>query len=264
MFLKISAAISQGDLGYLLHKNPARLHTFELPFGKGYVFYPHAQENPAAQAALLLDVDPIGLVRGRGNGEGSLDQYVNDRPYAASSFLSVALSRIFGTAMSGKSKERQSLADSPIAWEATIAAAPCRGGDAFLRSLFEPLGYQVYAEQHPLDAQFPEWGEGPYFTFRITANTRLQDLLTHIYVLVPVLDAGKHYWVGNDEVEKLLRKGEGWLAGHPQREAIATRYLRFDRRLAREALARLTAEEEDDPEESRSRTLRKSWSSKRL
>ncbi|MCW5980607.1 MAG: 3' terminal RNA ribose 2'-O-methyltransferase Hen1 [Bryobacteraceae bacterium] len=249
MLLKIGAAVSGEDLGYLLHKNPARAHAFDLAFGKAHVFYTRLGEDHA-EAALLLDVDPIGLVRSgrQTGGEGALDHYVNDRPYAASSFLSVALSRVFGTAMSGKSKERQELADQPLDLEATIAALPCQDGEAFLRSLFEPLGYAVSAERHPLDEQFPEWGDGPYWTARIQGRARLRDLLTHIYVLVPALDAEKHYWVGPDEVEKLLRKGEGWLASHPRKEAIAAGYLRYDRTLIRDALARLVDEDSGDPE----------------
>jgi len=241
--------MSGADLGYILLKNPSHLHTFELPFGKAHVFYPELMPD-RAQAALLIDVDLVGLVRGRsrGTGEGSLDQYVNDRPYAASSLLSVAIARVFGTAMSGRSKERQELAEQALDLEATIAAVPCRGGESFLRKLFEPLGYTVHAEHHPLDERFPEWGEGPYYTVRVRARKRLQELLTHIYVLVPVLDAGKHYWVGEDEVDKLLRKGDGWLAAHPERENITSRYLRGDRKLTREALARLTDDDAPDPE----------------
>jgi len=77
---------------------------------------------------------------------------------------------------------------------------------------------------------------------------RLRDLLTHIYVLVPVLDNEKHYWVGDDEVEKLLRHGSGWLAAHPEREEITKRYLKYRRDLAREALSRLVDEESPDPD----------------
>ncbi len=233
----------------MLHKIPSRAQSFELPFGKAHVFYPEL-EHAKSTAALLLDVDPVALVRGRTRapGAGSLDQYVNDRPYVASSFLSVAISRVFGSALGGRSKERQALADQALDLTAVVAAVPCRGGESFLRSLFEPLGYEVEAEHHPLDDHFPEWGEGPYYTIRLHGQQRLQDLLTHIYVLVPVLDAEKHYWVGDDEVEKLLRKGEGWLAAHPQREAIAARYLRYDRRLTRDALAKLVDEDEPDPE----------------
>jgi 3' terminal RNA ribose 2'-O-methyltransferase Hen1 len=244
VLLTLRAGVSGVDLGYLLHKNPARLHTFELAFGKVHVFYPELDET-RAQAALLLDIDPIGLVRGT---EGGIDQYVNDRPYVASSFLSVALSRVLGTAMSGKSKERQELADQPIEWEATLASVPCKGGEVFLRALFEPLGYEVVVGRHALDEKFPEWGDGRYFKVVLRNRIRLRDLLTHVYVLVPVLDAEKHYWVGSDEVAKLLRKGEGWLAGHPQKEAIANRYLRYDRNLTRQALARLAGDEDLDPE----------------
>lgn len=249
MFLTISAPISGADMGYLLLKNPARVHSFDVPFGKAHVFYPELSDAKST-ACLLIDIDPVGLVRGRSKnaGEGTLDRYVNDRPYVSSSFLSVAMSRIFGTAMGGRSKERQELADTQLDWTAVIAVAPCRAGDAFIRGLFEPLGYAVNTERHPLDKHFPEWGDGVYYTITINGKKRLQDLLAHIYVLVPVLDADKHYWVGDDEVEKLLRKGEGWLAAHPQREAITTRYLRYDRRLTRDALARLAEEDTPDPE----------------
>jgi 3' terminal RNA ribose 2'-O-methyltransferase Hen1 len=239
------------DLGYLLHKNPAKLQTFELPFGNAHVFYLEATAERCT-AALLLDVDPVGLVRGRKGpaGEGfALEQYVSDRPYAASSFLSVAIARVFGSALAGRSKGRQELADSRLPLTARVSALPCRGGEGFLRSLFEPLGYRVMAARHPLDSKFPSWGDSPYFTVELSAECRLSDLLTHLYVLIPVLDDDKHYWVGEAEVEKLLRHGEGWLATHPQREAIAYRYLKHRRSLMRQALARLVDEDQLDPDE---------------
>ena len=236
------------DLGYLLHKNPARLHSFPLAFGQAHVFYPEANSSRCT-AALLLDVDPVGLVRNRRgpSGEGgTLDQYVNDRPYVASSFLSVAISRVLGSALGGRSKHRPELAQTKIPLQAKISVLPCRGGENFLRRLFEPLGYEVVAERHPLDESFPDWGASTYFTVQLTGEVRLQDLLTHIYVLIPVLDNEKHYWVGDDEVEKLLRHGSGWLSSHPEREEITRRYLKYRRDLAREALARLTEDEATD------------------
>src|SRR5918997_46018 len=98
------------DLGYLLHKNPARCQYFELPFGTAHVFYPEVSER-RCMVAMLLEIDPVGLVRGE---RRTLTEYVNDRPYAASSFLSVAISRVFGTAMHGRSKERPELALTPL------------------------------------------------------------------------------------------------------------------------------------------------------
>ena len=252
MLLTVTYAGNQAtDLGYLLHKSPFRVHSFEQVFGKTHVFFPETAADRCT-AGLLLEIDPIGLVRNRRGPSGeahALEEYVNDRPYAASSFLSVAIARTFGTAMTGKSKERQELADAALPLEARISVLPCRGGESLLRRLFEPLGYQVTAIRHPLDVKFPEWGESPYFTVTLKATIRLSDLLTHLYVLIPVLDDDKHYWVGDAEVDKLLRHGEGWLRQHPERELITNRYLKHQKRLAREALSRLIGEEEPEAEE---------------
>ncbi|HEX8254039.1 MAG TPA: 3' terminal RNA ribose 2'-O-methyltransferase Hen1 [Thermoanaerobaculia bacterium] len=232
------------DLGYLLHKNPARLHRIDVTFGEAYVAYPEAT-NDRCTAALIVDVDTVGLVRKR---EG-LGQYVNDRPYAASSFLSVAIAKAFGTAMSGRSKDRPELVTTPMPLEIRIAGLPCRGGESILRQLFEPLGYTVEAEQLALDASFAEWGASRYFNVTLRGNLTVHDALSHMYVCIPVLDADKHYWVGDDEVEKLLRHGEGWLAAHPHRHAIARRYLKNRPHLVREAVLRLVQEDPDEEEE---------------
>ena len=146
------------DLGYLLRKNPARVQSFNQSFGVAHVFYPEATADRCT-AALLLEVDPVGLVRNRRGpaGEGrSLEQYVNDRPYVASSFLSVAIADVFSSAMAGNSKERPELADAAIPLKATLSVVPCRGGEEFLRRLFEPLGYTVTAKKYPLDDKFAE------------------------------------------------------------------------------------------------------------
>lgn len=236
------------DLGYLLRKNPERLHSFDLPFGKAQVFYPEASDERCS-AALLLDVDPIGLVRGRQKTAGfdpGLQQYVNDRPYVASSFLSVALTKVYGSAMSGTSKGRPELADKSIPLTARIDVLPCRGGEALLRRLFEPLGYRVTADGHPRDEHFPDWGASRYFSVTLEATCRLRDLLNHLYVLIPVMDDGKHYWVGDDEVEKLLRRGGEWLGSHPDRELIVDRYLKHRQSLARQAVARLIEQDQSD------------------
>jgi 3' terminal RNA ribose 2'-O-methyltransferase Hen1 len=237
------------DLGHLLHKHPERLQSFSLPFGQAHVFYPEASKERCT-AALMLEVDPVGLIR-RGVRFPRLDQYVNDRPYVASSFLSVAIARVYTTALGGRSKERPELVEQPLPLRARIAALPCAGGEGLLRRLFEPLGYAVHAVDHPLDEEFPEWGESRYFTVELEGQLRLRELLAHLYVLVPVLDAEKHYWVGEAEVEKLLRRGEGWLAGHPERELIVNRYLKYRRSLTSDALAKLLEDEELDPDRER-------------
>src|SRR5204863_9775246 len=123
---------------YLLYKNPARPQSFELSFGRAHVFYPDARDE-SCTAALLLEVDPIGLVRNRRGpaGEGfSLEQYVNDRPYVASSLLSVTIAQVYGSALSGVSRERPELARTPLPFTARLSVLPCRGGERFLRNLF--------------------------------------------------------------------------------------------------------------------------------
>lgn len=248
MLLTIATTHSPAtDLGYLLHKHPDRLQSFELSFGKAHVFYPEASSERCT-AALLLDIDPVGLVRKqRGEGE-ALEQYVNDRPYVASSFLSVAIAQVFGTALTGRSKDKPELAETAIPLTAKLAVLPCRSGEEFLRRLFEPLGYTVTAQRHVLDEKFPEWGESSYFTVELQGTVRLQDLLSHLYVLIPVLDDEKHYWVGDEEVDKLLRHGEGWLATHPEQQLIAKRYLKRQARLVRKALDQLIEEDNPDPD----------------
>jgi 3' terminal RNA ribose 2'-O-methyltransferase Hen1 len=239
------------DLGFLLHKNPARHHVAEFGFGTAHVVYPEAGEERCC-AAVLVDVDPVGLVRGSSSrapaGRFALAHYVNDRPYAASSFMSVALGRLFGTAMSGRSKERQDVADQAIPLEARLPAVACRGGEDLARRLFGPLGYETAARSLPLDPLFPDWGASPYASLRISARVPLRDLLNHLFVLLPVLDDDKHYWVGADEVAKLLRRGGAWLAAHPEHDLIARRYLRHDQRLTRDVLARLFEDEAGDPD----------------
>lgn len=248
MLLTISTTAQPAtDLGFLLHKHPARVQEVELSFGKAHVFYPEASAERCT-AALLLEVDPVGLVRGRGDGEGTLDAYVNDRPYVASSFMSVAIARVFGTALAGRCQDRPELVERPLPLVARLSVLPCRGGEVLLRRLFEPLGYEVRAEHHPLDVAFASWGDGPYFTVELRAERTLAELLTHLYVLIPVLDDDKHYFVGQDELEKLLRQGEGWLAAHPEKDLITRRYLKHFKSLTRQALARLVQDEGDDPD----------------
>jgi len=234
------------DLGYLLHKNPASIFTAQKWFGGITVFYPEADERRCT-AALLLDVDPVGLVRNNGRANG-LDQYVNDRPYVASSLLGVALIEAFSTAMNGRSKERSERVTEKMPLRAHLAALNCAGGAEMVTRLFAPLGYVVTAQRAPLDGRFPAWGESSIYSVTLEGRQTVQDLLTHLYVLIPVLDNAKHYYVGADEVEKLLKKGERWLADHPEKELITRRYLSYRQAMIREALARLEPVREDATE----------------
>jgi 3' terminal RNA ribose 2'-O-methyltransferase Hen1 len=227
------------DLGFLLHKHPDRAQSFPIAAGTAHVYYPRADDEECT-VALLLEIDPIGLVRGRQDGGFALAQYVNDRPYAAGSMLAVAMGAVFRTAMTGRCDSRPDLAARPIPLRIEIPAVP---GDLAHR-LFEPLAWTVHTDPIPLDPAFPAWGDSRYVTLTLTGTHQLADALKHLYVLLPVLDNGKHYWVSEDEVTKLLRAGDGWLATHPDRRLISDRYLAHQRAYVSTALAQLA--ESDD------------------
>lgn len=248
MFLTISTTGDEDspatDLGFLLHKHPGKAQRFSTAHGDAHVFYPEATDQRCT-AALLLEVDPGSLVRrGRGRGRGgspdaALAQYVNDRPYAASSLLAVALRTVFASAFRGRCDARPQLARRAVPLRIEVPAVPARGGSALVRGLFEPLGWTVEADSLPLDEQFPEWGESRYVRLALDGELRLADALRHLYVLLPVLDDSKHYWVAPDEVDKLLRAGEGWLPDHPEQALVTRRYLARRQGLTRDALERL-------------------------
>ena len=244
------------ELGFLLHKNPDRAQQVELAYGKAYVFYPEVSDE-STTAALLLDIDPLDLARGKvGSRDGGLFDYVNDRPYAATSFLSTAMVRIFGTAMNGKCDKRQELADTPLDLTARLASLKDNGDTELAKQLFEPLGYTVTVSRTQLDEKFPEWGISPYIDLTISGKVKLSELLNHIYVLIPVFDKQKHYYMAEDEIKKLLEHGEGWLADHPQKEKITRRYFTARRSYARRAMdilnenegADTVGEEQETPE----------------
>ena len=250
MLLTISTTHSPStDLGFLLHKHPEKLQSFDVAFGQAHVFYPEASPERCT-VCLLLEIDSVGLVRrqySQSRDSFALAEYVNDRPYVASSFMSVAIAKVFGTALSGKCKDRPELVRTDIPLTVKLPSLPCRGGERLLRKLFEPLGYQVDANRYGLDTQFPEWGESRYYCVTLENTCRLSELLSHLYVLIPVLDDEKHYWVDDAEIEKLLKHGEGWLSEHPEQEQIVSRYLKHQRKLTQHVLSHFgdTGEEEN-------------------
>ncbi len=240
--------VSARDLGYLLHKNPDNVHVRDVASGKAYVFFTEAGDS-LTTAVLAIDVDPVALVRGRSKADrGLLTQYVNDRPYAAGSFLAVAMAKSFGQSMSGRSKERQELAGELLDLGARIVPVGLAGDIDLAERLFKPLGYDVTTTLFPTAL---DENERRYADVRIRGKFRLADLLNHIYVLLPVLDNAKHWWIDHAEVANLLDKGEGWLNDHPEKELIARRALKHRRALANLALARLKEADatDDAPEE---------------
>ncbi|SDD90701.1 3' terminal RNA ribose 2'-O-methyltransferase Hen1 [Auraticoccus monumenti] len=250
MYLTITSTASPAtDLGYLLHKHPERVGVFPVGWGTAHVFYPEATTDRCT-AAVLLEVDPVALVQARTfRADGfALGQYVNDRPYTAGSLLAVALKQVFGTAMRGRCTARPELEGVALPLELTVPSLRSRGGAELVHRLFEPLGWEVTTRTEPLDPEIPGWGDSRTVSATLTGTHTPAAALTHLYVMLPVLDGSKHYWVGEDEVEKLLRAGTGWLEQHPEQQLIVQRYLAHRRSLVTTAVDRLRAAD-DQPEE---------------
>ena len=251
MLLTLSMTVPDAmDLGFLLHKHPGRAQSFPVAVGTAHVFWPEATADRST-VALLLEVDPIALVRGkgtRGTDGFSLSQYVNDRPYAATSMLAVAVGKVFRTAMTGRCDARPDLAGRSIPLEVHIPVLPGRGGADLVERLFAPLGWAVATTPIALDPQIPDWGASPYVDLRLSGTLSVADAVTQLYVLMPVLDDRKHYWVSTDEVDKLMRAGAGWLPGHPERVLITRRYLGHHRTLVASAVGRLAEIDGTEPE----------------
>lgn len=236
------------DLGYLLHKHPAKCQSVSAKNGNAHIFYTEAADT-CCTCALLLDIDPVALVRGDNNGAApdafALEQYVNDRPYVSASLMSTAIAKAFSSALNGKCKDKPELVQTPLPLQIKLSVVPVRGGRELLDNLFIPLGYQVTAEQHILDEHFPAWGQSRYFTVTLSHTIPLQTLLAHLYVLIPVMDNDKHYWINREEVQKLLDKGAGWLEQHPHKQLIVRRYLKHRSVLMDSALDQLLHEEQE-------------------
>lgn len=249
------------DLGFLLHKHPAKCQRFSLPFGGAYVFYPEVSESRTT-CALLLEINPISIIRGKKSSEAfKLKQYVNDRPYVASSFLSTALTKVFGSALNANCQTRPELVEMPMPLEIVLSAVPVRGGKEILERLFLPLGYGLHTENALLDEQFPNWGTSPYHKIRLKHNLPLHQVLKHLFILIPVLDNDKHYFISQDEIDKLLAKGENWLKDHPEKELITRRYFKRKKGLANLALEKLVDSEdfleEEDAKDNQEEKLEK-------
>ncbi|MDR7302719.1 3' terminal RNA ribose 2'-O-methyltransferase Hen1 [Haloactinomyces albus] len=246
MLLTLSTTLNSHpatDLGFLLHKHPERLQSFEVMAGTAHVFYPRADAEECT-AALLLEINPVDLARhARRSGDRSLGTYVNDRPYVASSLLAVALGKVFRTALNGRCDARPELVRQAIPLRLQLPAVPDGGAPELLERLFAPLGWHV--ETRPLAD--PEWGRVGYVELTLRGELPLAEALNQLYVLLPVLDDTKHYWVAEEEVDKLLRAGGDWLTSHPDRELISRRYLAHARTLVTSALTRL-ADPDSEPE----------------
>lgn len=239
------------DLGYLLHKHPDKVQSVELAAGKAHIFYTEASTERCT-ACLMLDINPVDLVRVRKGNYALQDQYVNDRPYTTNSFLSTAIAKAFGSALNGRCNPRPELPVTQMPFFCKLTSLRVDAELETVERLFLPLGYTLEIETIPLDPAFPDWGLSKYINLTLSKTCTLQELLSHLYVLIPVLDNSRHSWVAQHDIEILMQKGQGWLEQHPERDWITRRFLRNIRTIASEAILRLAGEDALPPEDAAS------------
>ena len=142
------------DLGYLLHKHPARFQSYDLSFGGRMSSTPRSDDDRCS-ACLLLDVDPVGIVRGKGAAEGLL---VPVRQRSTLRRLVVPQRGDLAGLRLGAPGPVQGPAGADDDPDPALGPAACHsraGRRAVPEGVFEPLGYAVDAERHPLDERFP-------------------------------------------------------------------------------------------------------------
>ncbi|QDT17673.1 3' terminal RNA ribose 2'-O-methyltransferase Hen1 [Alienimonas californiensis] len=244
MFLSLATTAPRAaDLGFLLQKHPERTFRRELSVGVATVFYPEATDE-RCEVCLLLEPDPVKLAReamkhgGSGGGPNS-GGYADAKPYLAGSLLSVAIGRCFNSALGGRAKDRVERLTEDWPLTITLPALACRGGPEAVRAAWEPLGYDCDVAALPLDPERPTWGDAAVCRVTLTGAQPIPAVLNHLAVLLPALEGDRHHYVGDAEVEKLLRRGGEWLATHPHRDRLVAFSLKRRGSLVADALEQL-------------------------
>jgi len=245
MLLEISTTHNPAtDLGFLLHKHPDKVQEIDLAIGKAHIFYPEANQNRCT-ICLLLDINPIEVIKSKKNIRNFLQEnYVNDRTYTSNSFMSTAIVKAFGSAINGTCHTRPELPETKMPFEVKLHAINVEN-ESQLKELFEPLGYEINYQKYDVDSQFVEWGKSKTITLSLKKTTTLQELLSQLYVFILVLDNERHYWIGNQEIDLLKRRGAGWLDSHPQKEWIIKRFLKYIPELTYSAKLNILKDEEN-------------------
>ena len=211
-------------ISYLLAKNPNNVYE---RYSKNHAvrFVYHKMSDEELYATIFVTPDPLALV----NHEKAYDitHYINDREFAVSTIFLSLIRSALGTALNGKPKEEyETYVQQPFPFTFEIGPVSTSMSDEDIYALWQPLGYDVSIQVISNEKRA---------RFLILTNTiTLQQALQQIFILIPVMDDYKHYFIDEKEQERLERYGEGWLDTHPMRNIIYKRALRF-RHLLNEA-----------------------------
>lgn len=213
-------------ISYLLSKNPSNLYDRDEKGSRVRLVYTAFTEEET-ELLIYVTPDPVELVRNSPN-TFDITQYINDREFAVSSLFCSYIKSALATALNGKPK------DDFIKWvdykfDLILGFGPVASDlpDAVIESIFTPIGYEVKIERGITDYSFKLKSRSSARYINLTGRQTLQNAIRHLFILIPVLDNYKHYYMDKSEVDKLERYGTGWLDDHPMRDLIIKRALKF-------------------------------------
>ncbi|MGE6488602.1 3' terminal RNA ribose 2'-O-methyltransferase Hen1 [Paenisporosarcina sp. NPDC076898] len=213
-------------ISYLLSKNPNNLYERNHKGHLVRLFYSKFTETEL-EVTIFVTPDPIELVKNNSNSY-DITHYINDREFAVSSIFCSFIRSALGTALNGQPKEEHLMwVNHPFSFNFEFGPVVSSLSDEKLMNLFEPIGYEVTINRPEIEYSFPIKTKSSARYLSIKGMKTLQEGLRHLFVLIPVIDNYKHYFIDEKEIEKLERYGEGWLDQHPLRDLIYRQALRF-------------------------------------
>lgn len=213
-------------ISYLLSKNPSNLYERNHKGHLVRLFYSKFTETEL-EVTIFVTPDPIELIKNNSNSY-DITHYINDREFAVSSIFCSFIRSALGTALNGQPKEEHiKWVDHPFPFTFEFGPVVSTLTDEKLMNLFEPIGYEVTINRPEIEYSIPIKTKSSARYISIKGMKTLQEGLRHLFVLIPVIDNYKHYFIDEKEIEKLERYGEGWLEQHPLRDLIYRQALRF-------------------------------------
>ncbi|PYF06198.1 3' terminal RNA ribose 2'-O-methyltransferase Hen1 [Ureibacillus chungkukjangi] len=213
-------------ISYLLAKNPNNLYERRVSGHLVRMFFSQFSEEEV-EVTFFVTPDPIELSRNNSKVY-DITSYINDREFVVSSIFCTFLRTALGTALNGKPvEEYEPWVNHPFPLEFSFGPVASQLTDQDIQSLFQPLGYAVEITYGEADYNMDFKSKSSARFITLKGSTTLQMGLRQLFVLIPVLDNYKHYYIDEQEVEKIVRYGEGWLDKHPKREFILRQALRF-------------------------------------
>lgn len=219
-----ACGVNAGVVSHLLAKNPNNVYDRTDKGVRVRMVYTKASEQET-EVLIHAEPDPVDLVRGTPDGY-DITQYINDREFVTSSLFCSYIRNALGTALNGKPKEDYvRWVDHAFELELKFGPVASDLPDRVVEELFSCLGYDITVERGESAYSFDLKNRSTVRHITLRGKQTIQQALRQLFLLIPVLDNYKHYFISEDEIDKINRYGEGWLDTHPLKGLIVRRTL---------------------------------------